>query len=129
MPFADMREFIARADAAGELRRVDGADLHLEVGALTEMCAFQPDQPALLFDNFAGFPAGRRVLTNALNNQRRVAWALDLPENARRYVARLETVSGVPAALISTGSERGDTILRDDILREKLPAFVVPVSH
>jgi adenylosuccinate synthase len=37
----------------------------------------------------------------------------DLPENARRYIARLEEVSGVPAAIISTGSERDDTIVRD----------------
>jgi adenylosuccinate synthase len=37
----------------------------------------------------------------------------DLPENARRYVARLEEVSGVPAAVISTGSERDETIVRD----------------
>ena len=29
----------------------------------------------------------------------------DLPDEARRYVARLEEVSGVPAAIISTGSE------------------------
>jgi adenylosuccinate synthase len=41
----------------------------------------------------------------------------DLPENARRYVARLEQVSGVPAAIVSTGSDRDDTILRDDFSR------------
>ena len=41
----------------------------------------------------------------------------DLPENARRYIARLEEVSGVPAAIVSTGSERGDTILRPDKLQ------------
>ena len=40
----------------------------------------------------------------------------DLPEAARRYIARLEEVTGVPAALISTGSERDDTILREDVL-------------
>ena len=39
----------------------------------------------------------------------------DLPQAARRYVARLEEVSGVPAAIISTGSERDDTIMRDDV--------------
>ena len=38
----------------------------------------------------------------------------DLPENARRYIARLEEVSGVPAAIVSTGSDREDTILRED---------------
>jgi adenylosuccinate synthase len=37
----------------------------------------------------------------------------DLPENARRYIARLEDVSGVPAAIVSTGSDRDDTIIRD----------------
>jgi adenylosuccinate synthase len=40
-----------------------------------------------------------------------------LPEAARNYIARLEEVSGVPAAIVSTGSERDDTILRDDVLR------------
>ena len=41
----------------------------------------------------------------------------DLPDNARRYIARLEEVSGVRAAIISTGSERNDTIFRDDVLK------------
>jgi adenylosuccinate synthase len=41
----------------------------------------------------------------------------DLPAAARRYIARLEEVSGVRAALVSTGSERDDTILRDDVLQ------------
>src|SRR5439155_5150083 len=38
----------------------------------------------------------------------------DLPDGARRYIARLEEVSGVPTAIVSTGSERDDTIVRDD---------------
>ena len=38
----------------------------------------------------------------------------DLPEAARAYIARLEEVTGVPAAIVSTGSERDDTILRTD---------------
>jgi len=44
----------------------------------------------------------------------------DLPENAKRYIAHLEQISGVPAALVSTGSERHDTILRDDVLAARL---------
>ncbi len=35
----------------------------------------------------------------------------DLPVEARRYVTRLEETSGVPAAIISTGSERSHTIV------------------
>jgi adenylosuccinate synthase len=40
-----------------------------------------------------------------------------LPEAARAYIARLEDVSGVRAAIVSTGSERDDTIIRDDVLK------------
>jgi adenylosuccinate synthase len=48
----------------------------------------------------------------------------DLPESARRYVARLEEVSGVPAAIISTGSERDDTIVRDEVMPLKIEDLI-----
>lgn len=35
-----------------------------------------------------------------------------LPREARRYVERLEEVSGVPCAIVSTGSDREETIVR-----------------
>jgi adenylosuccinate synthase len=38
----------------------------------------------------------------------------DLPEGAKAYIRRLEEVSGVPAAIVSTGSDRSHTIVRDD---------------
>jgi adenylosuccinate synthase len=47
----------------------------------------------------------------------------DLPENARRYIARLEEISGVPAVIVSTGSERDDTIVRDEIERLQMADF------
>jgi len=37
----------------------------------------------------------------------------ELPAAARRYIARLEEVSGVPAAIVSTGSDRDETIIRE----------------
>ncbi len=39
-----------------------------------------------------------------------------LPAAAQAYVRRLEDVTGVPAAIISTGSDRDETILRDSSL-------------
>jgi adenylosuccinate synthase len=38
----------------------------------------------------------------------------DLPAEAKRYIHRLEEISGVKAAIVSTGSERDHTIVRDD---------------
>ncbi|MGE5814932.1 MAG: adenylosuccinate synthase [Acidobacteriota bacterium] len=43
----------------------------------------------------------------------------DLPVEARNYIARLEQVTGVPAAVISTGSEREDTIIRQDSIASR----------
>jgi adenylosuccinate synthase len=37
----------------------------------------------------------------------------DLPREAHRYVAYLEEVTGVQISIVSTGSGRGDTIIRD----------------
>ena len=37
-----------------------------------------------------------------------------LPAEARRYIERLEEVSGVPCAIISTGSDRSETIVKPD---------------
>ena len=38
----------------------------------------------------------------------------DLPRAAQGYIARLEELTGVPAAVLSTGSAREDTIIRDE---------------
>jgi adenylosuccinate synthase len=40
----------------------------------------------------------------------------DLPAEAKAYVARLEDITGVPAAVVSTGSAREDTIIRHDTI-------------
>ena len=42
----------------------------------------------------------------------------DLPDAARRYIAKLEEVTGVRAGIVSTGSERDDTIVRHDVLQD-----------
>ena len=42
----------------------------------------------------------------------------DLPEKAQKYVERLSEVSGAPFAFISTGAERNETIIADEVLRE-----------
>ena len=55
--------------------------------------------------------------TNPTKNVRRFD---DLPREARAYIARLEEVTGVPAAIVSTGSAREDTIIREGIFLHEL---------
>jgi adenylosuccinate synthase len=40
----------------------------------------------------------------------------ELPKEAKNYVSRLEEVTGVPVVIISTGSDRAETIIRDGTL-------------
>jgi adenylosuccinate synthase len=44
----------------------------------------------------------------------------DLPTEARAYINRLEVLTGVPAVLISTGSERNHTIVRDTEIADQV---------
>jgi adenylosuccinate synthase len=61
-----------------------------------------------IYESIAGWDAPTRGIRNFDR----------LPAAARRYIARLEEVSGVPAAIVSTGSERDDTILRGDVIAD-----------
>ncbi len=74
----DLRQYLAEIDNIGGLRKVEGADWNLEIGALTEMVG-EKDGPALLFDNIKDYQAGYRVLTNFLNNSKHVNKAFCFP--------------------------------------------------
>ncbi len=78
MAFADLRAFIDGAARIGEVKHIDGAHWHLEIGCLTELMAEQ-DGPLLVFDNIVDYPSGFRIATNVLATPRRFALALGLP--------------------------------------------------
>ena len=72
------------------------------------------------------FPADLRVLGRAepvyetlpgwTDATRGVTTLAALPAPAQRYIRRLEEVSGVPCAIVSTGSDRSETIVCDDAI-------------
>jgi 4-hydroxy-3-polyprenylbenzoate decarboxylase len=74
----DLREWIDRIDALGELQHVSGADWNLEIGAISEINYRRKPSAALLFDDIVGYPRGYRVLTGSLSNARRMAVTLGL---------------------------------------------------
>lgn len=76
--YRDLREFIELCDQIGDLRRVEGAVLEHEIGAITEVAAGSPACPSLLFSAIPGQPQGNRVFTNATVNARRAALALGI---------------------------------------------------
>jgi adenylosuccinate synthase len=70
------------------------------------------------------FPANLRVLASAEPVYEALpGWSAptkgatrmeQLPPEARRYIQRLEEASGVPCAIVSTGSDRDETIVRPE---------------
>ncbi len=60
----DLRAFLDAADQMEELVVVEGADPHLEIGALYELSLEHEYPPVLLFDKIKGFPAGFRIAMN-----------------------------------------------------------------
>src|SRR5262245_26844806 len=78
MPYSSLEDFIKAADAIGEVEYVDGADLELEVGCLTELFG-ERGGPMPVFDKIPGYPAGYRVCSNTIKSMRRFCLALDLP--------------------------------------------------
>ncbi|MBI2369119.1 MAG: UbiD family decarboxylase [Deltaproteobacteria bacterium] len=75
----DLRDWIAGAEAIGQLRRVRGADWRLEIGTLSELNYKRRNHPALLFEAIKDYPPGYRVLTGSISNAARVAYSLGLP--------------------------------------------------
>lgn len=63
----DLRLWLDKAKAIGQLIEVEGADLKYELGCITDLNAKRGGSP-LLFKNFKGYKDGFRVLTGAMMN-------------------------------------------------------------
>ena len=64
----DLRYWLQQAQAMGQVKNVEGADLKFELGAITDLNA-KRGGPALLFDKFPGYKEGFRVLTGSMMNR------------------------------------------------------------
>ena len=79
-----------------------GADVITEMpGDLAQLAACEP-----IYETLPGWAQPTRGITTFEA----------LPVEAQRYIRRLEETSGAPAAIVSTGSDRAHTIVRDSSL-------------
>jgi len=129
MGFADLREFIEVVDSVGELRRIEGADPDLEIGAITEVAASMPNCPMLLFDRIKGCAPGYRLVSNLLHTERRLAFALgespDLRgvELVRRWKDGMGKITeGPPPVEVKEGPVQENRIVGDAVDIMKFPA-------
>ena len=132
-PHEDLREFIKRAEEAGEIIRIKGADPHLEMGTLGEIVNHaRQEAPAILFEDVPGYPKGMRLISGATNSSKRLAITMGLPvpscplDVVRSYRERMQTHKPIPPKSVRTGAVF-ENIDRDgdvDLLK-----FPVPFLH
>ena len=95
MPAQDLRQFIARLEAAGQLRRVTApVSARLEIAEIASRLVAR-DGPAALFENVQGHTMP--VLVGAFASMQRMAWALG-GEDLDAIAERLSALVRPPAA-------------------------------
>ncbi|MBI3092135.1 MAG: UbiD family decarboxylase [Candidatus Tectomicrobia bacterium] len=106
----DLRSWLEKAKNLGELRLLEHADWNLEIGAITEIVDHRGNGPALLFDKIKDYPAGYRVLTNAMGSVRRVALTLGVKEEfehpldfVRYWKDHVKTIEPIPHKIVADG--------------------------
>jgi UbiD family decarboxylase len=98
----DLRVFLQRAEAAGELRKISGADPHLEIGALFELSHEKLYPPVMVFEAMKGCDPSHRILCN-VRVAKFVVGELNL-DAVKAYRRRSKDAKEpIPPRLVNTG--------------------------
>src|ERR1051325_7455720 len=106
----DLRSWIAKMDAAGEIQHISGAEREEEIGGIVDFYQRKTGNPAVLFDDIPGYPKGHRVIANILPSLRRIHLTLGNPADAnpielvhywRRY---MKEAKAIPPQTVKTGA-------------------------
>ncbi len=121
----DLREFIAKCDERGELKRIKKeVDWDLELVTISKLNEFKKG-PALLFENIKGYKTP--LLTAAMCTESRLALALGMPEGyslcemAKEWV-KLTAKAKIPPKVVSDGP-----VMENVIEGDKVDLFSLPV--
>lgn len=131
----DLRAWLENARALGQVQDVAGADLKYELGAIAEINS-RRGGPAFLFDKFAGYPEGFRVMTGAAINPTTLALTLGIEglpdkmaivDSVSQLLKKVdETASNYPMEFVSTGPVMENRMVGDEV---DLTKFPTPIFH
>jgi 4-hydroxy-3-polyprenylbenzoate decarboxylase len=130
--YRDLREFIGFVDKLKALRRIEGADPRFEIGAITELAAGLPAEPALLFDAIKGHQRGFRIFTNALTAPQRAALALGIDPQLRpldalkAWIEKRKTLRPCAPSVVKGAAYLENTMTDEQVDLARFPA---PLWH
>jgi 4-hydroxy-3-polyprenylbenzoate decarboxylase len=124
----DLRSWIAKMDAAGEIQHISGAEREEEIGGIVDFYQRKTGNPAVLFDDIPGYPKGHRVLANILTSIKRIhltlghapdATAMDLVHYWRRH---MKEAKAIPPKTVKSGA-----LLENVSEGKNIDIFKIPV--
>ena len=127
LPYHDLRQWMARADALGELRTVTGASWEEDIGLAADAVIRVDDGPAVLFDEVPGCPKGFRVLINTFAGKRR-NMTLGFPEHLTKqelsqafFEHYIKVQRRLPHVVVDDGPVFENILTGDDVDVMKFP--------
>ena len=102
LALSDLRKCLDVADEIGALEIVEGADPHLEMGALYELSLQKPVPPVLLFRKIKGYPDNHRVVCNVRSSRiLNEGVGMELVQNYRTH--KRKQSEPIPSEYVSDG--------------------------
>ena len=132
IPYTDLRDWIERVEALGELRIAKGANWEKEIGLVSELAIRDERGPCILFEDIPRSLPGSRVLVNFFGGKRQnmtLGFPTDLPKLALTEAFRLNYLSTqkrIPHRYVTDGPIFENVILGDDVDVTRFPS---PVWH
>jgi UbiD family decarboxylase len=131
----DLRRWLEKANAIGQLQEVEGADPKFELGCITDLNA-KRGGPALLFTNFPGYREGFRVQTGSMMNPATLGLTMGF-EGALSNLEMVDQVADIlrsaetrakdfPVEYVTTGPVMENVVTGDDV---DLTIFPTPTWH
>lgn len=132
----DLRKWLDKVTGAGIVKKLEGVDWDLEMGAITTLNAGQDECHVLLFDNIKGYPSGYRVITGVRDTYDGLATSMYLPTGlsasqlvdifVKKQVEWESKLEEFPRREVETGSVMENRLKGKDI---DLLKFPVPKWH
>jgi UbiD family decarboxylase len=130
--YDDLREWLAAAEALGEVRNVNGASWQEDIGLAAEAILREESGPCVVFDEIPGSPKGFRVLLNMFAGTRR-NMTLGFPDHLNKWElsdayreAYLAEPKIVQHEIVEDGPVLENVLMGDDIDVTKFPS---PIWH
>ena len=122
---SDLRKCIEIAEDIGALEIIEGADPHLEMGALYELSLQKPVPPVLLFRKIKGYPDNHRVVCNVRSSKvLNDGVGLELVQNYRKH--RRKQSEPILSEYVSDGPVFENVLMDNQV---DILAFPAPKWH